>query len=322
MIILETLEGITDKMNELADRVPLGAQPAGVQSSGGQGLSGLGNINTDNANGQLESPFNQVQKMDTDSRKLVTNTERFTNNCEYKDYLVSWLSNTGVCTVTDNSNYITVNVNQQSNNQIISSSFEVFPVLNFNEVTSIIQSMTQVPIAQTAMPQGPMPQGPVSTTSRIIIGYINYSQEQIKFAKQSSIELVGANEILEINNAIDLGIKKMPYIAFDKKSFTHLFGSLLNRKYSDNTMGNGIAATFTQVTQNINNSMQNAGDSLGEKQVTTEPSGPLTSGVITLQNGVVNPDSDSVESKPAVSLEKVPETTENTESKVSLTKEP
>ena len=304
MGLLEALDGITNKMNELADKVPLGAQGDNVQNAGTQGLGGLGNINTDNANGQLESPLEQAVKIDADSRKIAMDTTKFSSVADYKDYLEKWFNSTGLCTVNSTqANCITIQINHTVNNQNFVTSFEIIPVLTYNDVLAVLQSLQQS--------QQPAP------TSRVIFGYVNYDTNQIKLAKQLNIEMVGANEILELNNAIELGLKKMPYITFDKKSFTHLFGSLLNRKYSDNTMGNGLGATFNQVTQNINDSMQNIGNNVVTEQQPNLNNGmnnkPLSSGVIELQNGVVNPDNGNVT---GVSLEKTPENNE-----VSLKKE-
>ena len=84
----------------------------------------------------------------------------------------------------------------------------------------------------------------------------------IDASKQLGIELVGANEILEINNAISNGLKGMPYIAFDKKSFTHLVSSMLNTIYNNNKSQNGIVGTFEQVTKNVGDSLQNFGNNV------------------------------------------------------------
>ena len=307
MGLLDTLNGVTNKLNEFADKVSGGQQNAqnpGQTANCAGGLSGLGIINTDNANGGLQSPSDLEVKVDADSRLLATNMTRFSSTEQYKQYLISYFNSSGIGTASEFSAIsLGLTINQTINGVALTSNYVIFPTLNYNEVMQILQNLQQ-----------PQDQ---SQTKNVIIGYFNYGSEQVQLSKQLGIELVGANEILEINNAISSGLKGMPYIAFDKKSFTHLVSSMLNTIYSTNKSQNGIVGTFEQVTKNVGDSLQNFGNNVSNTANNTVI-GAGTAGVVAaaVQENNVEPQVLSETDDGKVILKK-----EDEQAKVSLEKD-
>lgn len=244
---MDTLNNLTQQMNNAMDKITnSGAQ--GVQSvQSAQGLAGLGVINENNSNGNMQSPASFINKVDTDVRKLATFMDRFTDNSQYVEYMSRWFTETGLFSVTTMNNCISLQMNTNVNNQQFIANYTVYSCINQNEVDAVLQN-----IGTTSNMNG----------ATIIMGYINFSDDEIRAAKQYNVQLIGIEGIVEINHAIALADSRLPYIVFEKSSFLHVLASALNNKYK---MAQQYGSnTFDNMTNNMSASLSNIGERASE----------------------------------------------------------
>ena len=276
-------------MNNAVDKIT-NSGTQGVQSTPvNQGLAGLGVVNENNSNGNMQSPAGFMDKADTDIRKLATFIDRFTDNSQYVEYLSKWFTETGLFTVTpmnnciylqmntnvnnqpftDNSQYVEylskwftetglftvtpmnnciyLQMNTNVNNQPFTDNYNVYGCINQSEVDTILQNIGMAPNMNGVT---------------IILGYINFNDNEIRAAKQYNIQLIGIEGILEINHAIELADSRLPYVAFDKSSFLHMLASALHDKYKMAQQCGGNA--FDNMTSNMSASLNNFGERTSE----------------------------------------------------------
>ena len=202
---MDTLNNLTQQMNNAVDKIT-NSNAQGVQGAPvNQGLAGLGVVNENNSNGNMQSPAGFMDKADTDVRKLVTFIDRFTDNSQYVEYLSKWFTETGLFTVTPMNNCISLqmntNVNNQNkwftetglfvvtpmnncislqmntnvNNQTFVANYTVYGCINQSEVDTVLQSISMSPNMNGVT---------------IILGYINFNDNEIRTAKQYNIQLI------------------------------------------------------------------------------------------------------------------------------------
>ena len=247
MGLMDTLNNLTQQMNNAVDKIT-NSGTQGVQSTPvNQGLAGLGVVNENNSNGNMQSPAGFMDKADTDVRKLVTFIDRFTDNSQYVEYLSKWFTETGLFTVTPMNNCISLQMNTNVNNQPFTANYNVYGCINHSEADTILQNIGMAPNMNGVT---------------IILGYINFNDNEIRAAKQYNIQLIGIEGILEINHAIELADSRLPYVAFDKSSFLHMLASALHDKYKMAQQCGGNA--FDNMTSNMSASLNNFGERTSE----------------------------------------------------------
>lgn len=247
MGLMDTLNNLTQQMNNAVDKIT-NSGTQGVQSTPvNQGLAGLGVVNENNSNGNMQSPAGFMDKADTDVRKLVTFIDRFTDNSQYVEYLSKWFTETGLFTVTPMNNCISLQMNTNVNNQPFTANYNVYGCINQSEADTILQNIGMAPNMNGVT---------------IILGYINFNDNEIRAAKQYNIQLIGIEGILEINHAIELADSRLPYVTFDKSSFLHMLASALHDKYKMAQQCGGNA--FDNMTSNMSASLNNFGERTSE----------------------------------------------------------
>lgn len=250
MGLMDTLNNLTQQMNNAMDKITnSGAQCVqSVQSTqASQGLAGLGVINENNSNGNMQSPASFINKVDTDVRKLATFMDRFTDNSQYVEYMNKWFIETELFSVTTMNNCISLQMNTNVNNQQFIANYNVYSCINQNEVDAVLQSIGTTPNTNGAT---------------IVMGYINFSDDEIRTAKQYNVQLIGIEGIIEINHAIELADSRLPYIVFEKSSFLHMLASALHNKYK---MAQQYGSnTFDNMTNNMSASLSNIGERASE----------------------------------------------------------
>lgn len=247
MGLMDTLNNLTQQMNNAVDKIT-NSGTQGVQSTPvNQGLAGLGVVNENNSNGNMQSPAGFMDKADTDVRKLVTFIDRFTDNSQYVEYLSKWFTETGLFIVTPMNNCISLQMNTNVNNQPFTANYNVYGCINQSEADTILQNIGMAPNMNGVT---------------IILGYINFNDNEIRAAKQYNIQLIGIEGILEINHAIELADSRLPYVTFDKSSFLHMLASALHDKYKMAQQCGGNA--FDNMTSNMSASLNNFGERTSE----------------------------------------------------------
>lgn len=247
MGLMDKLNNLTQQMNNVVDKITnsnaQGAQGAPVN----QGLAGLGVVNENNSNGNMQSPAGFMDKADTDARKLATFIDRFADNSQYIEYLNKWFTETGLFVVTPMNNCISLQMNTSINNQPFVANYNVYGCINQSEVDTVLQSISMAPNMNGIT---------------IILGYINFNDNEIRTAKQYNIQLIGIEGILEINHAIELADSRLPYVTFDKSSFLHMLASALHNKYKMTQQCGGN--TFDNMTNSMPASLNNFGERTSE----------------------------------------------------------
>lgn len=247
MGLMDTLNNLTQQMNNAVDKIT-NSGTQGVQSTPvNQGLAGLGVVNENNSNGNMQSPAGFMDKADTDVRKLVTFIDRFTDNSQYVEYLSKWFTETGLFIVTPMNNCISLQMNTNVNNQPFTANYNVYGCINQSEADTILQNIGMAPNMNGVT---------------IILGYINFNDNEIRAAKHYNIQLIGIEGILEINHAIELADSRLPYVTFDKSSFLHMLASALHDKYKMAQQCGGNA--FDNMTSNMSASLNNFGERTSE----------------------------------------------------------
>ena len=247
MGLMDKLNNLTQQMNNAADKIT-NSNVQGVQGAPvNQGLAGLGVVNENNSNGNMQSPAGFMDKADTDVRKLATFIDRFADNSQYIEYLNKWFTETGLFVITPMNNCISLQMNTNVNNQPFIANYNVYGCINQSEVDTVLKSIGMAPNTNGVT---------------IILGYINFNDNEIRTAKQYNIQLIGIEGILEINHAIELADSRLPYVTFDKSLFLHMLASSLNNKYKmTQQCGDN---TFDNMTNNMSASLNNFGEHTSE----------------------------------------------------------
>lgn len=244
---MDTLNNLTQQMNNTVDKITNSGTQWVQSTPVNQGLAGLGVVNENNSNGNMQSPAGFMDKADTDIRKLATFIDRFTDNSQYIEYLNKWFTETGLFIVTPMNNCISLQMNTNVNNQPFTANYNVYGCINQSEADAVLQSIGTTPNMNGVT---------------IILGYINFNDNEIRTAKQYNIQLIGIEGILEINHAIELADSRLPYVTFDKSSFLHMLASALHNKYKI-TQQYGCN-TFDNMTNNMSASLNNFGERTSE----------------------------------------------------------
>lgn len=217
---MDILNNITSNLNRIADDITGSNKNKDVISSN-TGLQGLGVLNTKNGSTTINNTIDNIlQKVDTDKRKLPVYMNQFTTVEQYCDRLRDWIATTEIFNIDVSSNeerYIIATVRDEYANQLLNRNYEIYGCRNVDEVDS---TLTRIENTQN------------SNNHKLIISYTNVNKQQKNKAKQLFVELVYADDIIEINNAIDLADKGIPYIAIGN-SFVHSISKCLNIKYKN-----------------------------------------------------------------------------------------
>jgi hypothetical protein len=223
-------------------------------------LDGLGLINDHKEITVLESPGSYYEKTDIDKDKIATMDEKFSTDEEFCEYLKNWLGSTGVLIIEPVDEETKQYVNFSSifharfNNQNVNTNrnnlFCIFAVHNSENVRCIIEQLVKANVS-------------VNNVNKVIIGYFTVSKELKEYAGRIGVELVGRDEIYEINNAIDLGKHKMPYVTLSQNKFYTELSSELNKYYSSQQTQSfmsletgAVGGNLSSIGHNLSSSMQ------------------------------------------------------------------
>jgi hypothetical protein len=232
MGIMDTLNNLTNQLNNAADKV---LNSNNTYNGAAQGTEGLGIINTDNANGQLASPGGFINKVDKDSRKLATYMEQFIDSDKYVQYISNWFSSIGIGTELAGS-VVNINIPTQ---QGVYTPYSVFACRNQAEADNALAYLSQNNNGQ----------------QNVLIGYIAYSTREIQTANTCNTQLIGISEINEINNAIDLADKHLPYIATSKAKFVSIISKYVHDLYTGKNGGVSAQVAFNSATSGVESSL-------------------------------------------------------------------
>lgn len=183
-------------------------------------LDKLGAINLTTNGEPMETPGSLLKKPDMDKRKLATDLKRFTTVVSYKSYLEDYFISTGLFNVekSEYNDSFTIQLTSNVNNDVFVSKYRIFATPSMNEVKALIDNIKTTNI-------------PDNTEKFVALGYYRYDNSVKQEANNLGLELFGAEEIIEVNGAIDMSEKGMPYMSFSKKSLHSILANSLNNKY-------------------------------------------------------------------------------------------
>lgn len=207
MGIMEALDNITDELNRVADKLTTGYEQ--YKETGD--LSSLGNINLNNSTDNISISNRQYNR---DERMLETDTSKFSTSEEYTGYIGKWIANTGLFSDIQIENFVRASLvsKEQTSNYIIVG------ILSVAELRDTLERIRQ------SIVNG-------EQREIVVMSYNNYIGEQLKDISMLGVQLVGIDEILEINHAIELGLRNLPYVAFNRILFVNKLAYELNKKY-------------------------------------------------------------------------------------------
>lgn len=235
MGIFEKLNELSNKMNEVADKVcgNLNGNMENIAESVNNtingvdnniiekpsirnGLEGLGVLNTKNSSAYLETPYGYLVKTDTDKRKLATDYRRFKDTTDYRRYLEKYISSINSFEV---SNALVETVMELNYHDVFTCHYdnEEFCVCVVLDYTDIDRILMAVSTSET-----------LKNKKKVIIGFFNYSNEMKNMASNNCVEFIGTSDIHDINDAVDLADKNLPYLGLGKGTLKHKLSSTLN----------------------------------------------------------------------------------------------
>lgn len=235
MGILDTLNNFTEKINKAADKITNSNQ----QIIASSGLDGLGIVNKDNASATLTSMSIPLTKVDNDTRKLSVNMERFNSKHDYIMNVTNWFNNIQFGQMNTEIDCIKI--------QFINTIYAIYPCRNSIDLDELIA-------------KGVFLSRDINTIG-IVLGYFNYTDIQKQTLNNLNLQLIGIEGIIEINNAIDLADKGLPYISLDKTKFIHIISKFVHDKYYKKGAYNNI---LTQTETDMSNSINSFSDRVQE----------------------------------------------------------
>lgn len=233
----------------------------------GNGLDGLGNINTNNASATVASPTGFLAKSDTDNRKIALDNTRFNANTDIANYLADWLRTQ--CNIEGTINNDTVLVQLHINGTMIGYSIKC--VKDENEFMQLVQNIEIV----------------VNTSAKtVLFGYYNVPRtpEIESRIKQSGVELFTLQDIYDVNGAIDNADRKLPYLSISQGKLSSIIAKMINEKYKqqgtlnastifgDKQQLTGLGAAFTEGFNQLKGSLAGA---IGAVKATTGHAGQI-----------------------------------------------
>lgn len=249
----EITEKINKAVNDIANKVEqtttnviqnsnTNDQSAVVEGS----LDKLGAINLTTNGEPMETPRSFLEKTDTDNRKLATDLSRFTTIESYKRYLENYFVSTELFNVekSDYNNCFCIQLFQNPSNEGLINRFRIFAVLSTDDVKVLMDNIKASNITD-------------NTEKFVALGYFRYDKYIKKEADQLGLELFGAEEINEVNEAIDIAEKKLPYISISKNALHNILANALNNKYRALMAQTQAQANNNGFLQNTQNNMNN-----------------------------------------------------------------
>lgn len=219
----------------------------------GNGLDGLGNINTNNASATVASPAGFLAKSDADTRKIALDNTKFNTNTDIANYLADWLRTQ--CNIEGTTNNDIVLAQLPINGAVVNYSIKC--VKDENEFIQAVQNIDTV----------------INTgTKTVLFGYYNVprTSEIESRIKQSGIELFTLQDIYDVNGAIDSADKKLPYLSISQGKLSNIVAKIVNEKYKqqgalnastifgDKQQLNGLGAAFTEGLNQLKGSLVGA----------------------------------------------------------------
>lgn len=238
------------------------------------GVEGLGVLNENKAVTCVETPNGFLSKRDTDSRKLVTDFSRFTSLDKFNEYLKNWFIGTGLFNVSE----VNANIKAQLN---FSSIFYTMWISNNGNTSDnncfCIVSCLNLDNVQTILSLLEGSNNPIIPNKAVLIYYGNDSNNIKDRAKKLGVELIGTEEMYDINNAIDNADKGLPYMSTNGSKFSVTIANKLNHLYKTKS-----------IKENVSNSAMNTANTVGGSLAAafTEGLEQLKSGVNSLINSI------------------------------------
>ena len=219
----------------------------------GNGLEGLGNINTNNASATVESPTGFLAKSDTDNRKIILDNTKFNTNTDVANYLADWLRTQ--CNLEAYNTDDVVSLQIPGNG--IATSYIIKCIKDENEFMQLVQNI------ETINNTG---------TKTVLFGYYNVPKtpEIEGRIKQSGIELFTLQDIYDVNGAIDSADRKLPYLNISQGKLSSIIAKIVNEKYKqqgtlnastifgDKQQLTGLGAAFTEGLNQLKGSLTGA----------------------------------------------------------------
>lgn len=220
------------------------------------GLNGLGNIDFGKDGGAVGTPYGYLIKSDTDKRKIAVDVSKFRSSEDYAAYMKKWLRDTGVVHVINETNACSENCITFALENTANIVYTVYIMYRLTDVINVMKMLTNISV-----------QGEENIIhNRVILGHVNFMNTLTKNARTYKIELMGLEQIYEINNIIDNAISNKPYISLSVNKLSSQLGRLLYNKYcASGNNGIGIDKNYKDVsTEDIQGQLKGIGDSLTE----------------------------------------------------------
>lgn len=196
-------------------------------------MNGLGAL----VNNGMAFESSTFETQDTDPNCLITDKNKFNTLDSYYTYLRQWFNNTGVAVVQDTSDSVKATLNYPY-------MFDIgFP--NENSETHAVIACSEIMAAKQFLAN--CKTGKFSTPALMFCFY-SFNDSDKRIALNNNIELVGINEMYDLNNAI-----------------TSVFGGVTIGNTVMNKLQKGLREKFkgnTLNTKNIQSELNSAGDSI------------------------------------------------------------
>lgn len=228
MSIAEQLDKLSNTMNNFADSIcghkeetdPSRKEIIRVYNSEEGSMDGLGNLELKSCNSSLTSPGSFFAKYDTNRDKLATNLRQFIGIEKYAQYLRGYVGSVKEFTVTDVEEPI----------KQLTPHTECFKATTENSNCYIVYVTPQQEYLDVLL-NDIISVYPNIPYKKVAMGYLNPTLEEKRDSIRIGMEIVGALQIQEINEAIEHGYKRLMYISLGYNTFTSELSACLNKKY-------------------------------------------------------------------------------------------
>lgn len=219
------------------------------------GLEGLGNINTINDKANVNSPYSFLVKTDTDSRKLVTDGNKFLSDEQYGEYLKNWFDSTGIFdtkrVVKDElqSDEVSFIFYAQLKKEFVNTPAEnVFCIYAFHSLENVKSTLKLLKTTGST----------INSVHSVVMGCFHCDEETRLELKQLGFDITGLDEIYEINQAIDNGLNRLSYCGVNYNKFHTKLAAWLNMKYNKECTDSTVGI----ISNNIKNEAQSLGNDI------------------------------------------------------------
>lgn len=219
------------------------------------GIEGLGNINTINDKTNVNSPYSFLAKTDTDSRKLVTDGNKFLSDEQYGEYLKNWFEATDIFDtkriVKDElqSDEVSFIFYAQLKREFANTPAEtIFCIYAFHNLENVKNTLKLLKTTGST----------INNVPSVVMGCFHCDEETRLELKQLGFSITGLDEIYEINQAIDNGLNGLRYCGVNYNKFHTKLAAWLNMKYNKECTNSTVGI----ISNNIKNEAQSLGNDI------------------------------------------------------------